>query len=137
MPMPRRETIPKYSLSGEILPQWLYFVLLRCIFDSMFQHTKSPKTALAKETFKNEWALQLKSLERSVNFLNVQLEWSVKTLRALETTEHDSLLAFCEVEAPIVMNDAREAISFLRLVVNASGHCDIGNIWINEDAPDT
>ena len=83
---------------------------------------KMPRS-LAQDTFRNEWGIQLHSLEKSVHFLHKHLEAALEELAILSPASSQNT-DFCKSEVPLVMQEAREAIRLLRLLSNTETHSD-------------
>jgi hypothetical protein len=76
-----------------------------------------------QDIFRNEWRLQLLSLEKSIGFMDLQLDASLKRI-APQNKEDQAWLNFCKVERPLIMQEAREALRLLRLLSDPQSHCD-------------
>ncbi len=76
-----------------------------------------------ESVFKNEWRLQILSLEKTIAFMDQQLAGALKRIRA-KSEDDKAWLDFCETERPLIMQEAREAIRLLRLLSDPQAHCD-------------
>jgi len=79
--------------------------------------------SLPQSTFRNEWGLQLHSLDKSICFLHKHLKAAVEEL-AIVSPETSENTDFCKTEVALVMQDAREALRLLRLLSDPENHCD-------------
>jgi len=80
---------------------------------------------VSQAVFGNEWRLQLQSLEKCIGFMDQQLEASFERIHP-QHKEDETWLDFCQVERPLIMQEAREALRLLRLLSDPQSHCDNG-----------
>lgn len=77
----------------------------------------------SKAVFSNEWRLQLNVLEKTIGFLDMQLEANLQRLEP-QNQDESAWLDFCKTERPLILQEAREALQILRLLTNPQSHCD-------------
>lgn len=76
-----------------------------------------------QETFRNEWRLQIDSLEKSIAFLDMYLDRALKQMPSASELR-DPQLAFCRTETPLIMQESREALRLLRLLSDPASYDD-------------
>ena len=77
----------------------------------------------SQTVFRNEWTLQLQTLEKTIGFMNQQLEMALLQLQPTDE-EHEAWLDFCKSETPLIVQEAEDAIGMLRLLSDPRSHCD-------------
>lgn len=73
----------------------------------------------ANRVLNSEWAHQLASMEQGVNFFEEFFLWATQEIERYETyggVDSSELLNFYKSESPIVLKEARDALSVLQLL---------------------